>query len=109
MKNVEKERPELEGAKGIYIQLLLAKKEGMEHFYMRYITIEPDGIMPLHSHDVIHEMFIVKGKGAAFTENDEFPLEPGSFEYVPENEIHGIKNTGNENLEFICCINVTDE
>jgi len=109
IKDVEKEKPELEGVKGVYIQWLLAKKEGMKHFYMRYITIEPEGIMPLHQHEVIHEMFIVRGNGTAFTETEEYPIGPGNFEYVPQNEIHGIKNTGNENLEFICCINVPEE
>ena len=106
--DVEKEVIPVEGGKGAYIQWLLTKKEGVEAFYMRYVTLEPDGIIPLHTHEQIHEMFIVKGKGASLTEAGEKPVEAGNFIYVESELVHGIKNIGNENLEFICCIDVVE-
>lgn len=105
IKDVEKEDIPVEGIKGTKIQWLLSEKESVPHFYMRYITLEPGGVIPLHSHEVIHEMFIVKGKGSVLSEDGETPFEAGNFVYMPSGEIHGTKNTGNTVLEFICCVN----
>jgi len=107
--NVKKEEISVEGIEGTRIQWLLAQKENVPHFYMRLVSVEPGGIIPLHSHEVIHEMYILKGKGAVLHEDGETPIEAGSFIYMPINEVHGTKNTGSENLEFICCINKPPE
>ena len=102
---VKKETVTITGAHGVSIQWLLSEKENIPHFYMRYVTIEPGGIIPLHSHEVIHEMFFVKGTGSILTESGEIPIAAGNFVFMPSNIIHGTKNTGTEPLEFICCIN----
>ena len=103
--NVKKESLADRGGKGASLQWLLARKENVPYFYMRYAVVEPGGFIPLHSHEWIHEMYIVKGSGVLLSENEDTPLETGSFVYMPSNEAHGMKNTGSENLEFVCCIN----
>ena len=105
LSNVQKEEIPVEGIKNTRIQWLLSQKENIPHFYMRYVTVEPGGIIPLHSHETIHEMFIIRGKGAVLHEDGETPFAAGNFIYMPSGEIHGTLNTGDENLEFICCIN----
>jgi len=104
VRDVEKQPAPAEGAVGASIQWLLAQKEKVPHFYMRYITVEPGGVIPLHSHDNIHEMFIVKGQGVVLHEDGEEAFEEGSFVYMPSGKIHGTENTGPGNLEFICCV-----
>ncbi|MFC1476956.1 cupin domain-containing protein [candidate division KSB1 bacterium] len=103
--DVAKEDIPVEGIKGTKIQWLLGPKNDLPHFYMRLVTLEPGGVIPLHDHEIIHEMFIVKGKGAVLHEDGETPFEQGNFIYMPTMEIHGTKNTGDEDLQFICCIN----
>ena len=103
---VEKETVQAQGSQGAGIQWLLSKRDGVPDFYMRLVSVEPGGIIPLHKHEVIHEMFIVKGKGAVLRPDGETPFEEGNFIYMPPNEVHGTRNTGNELLQFICCINV---
>jgi quercetin dioxygenase-like cupin family protein len=105
IKKVKKEVVTVNGALGAEIQWLLSEKEDIPHFFMRYATIAPGGFIPLHSHEVIHEMYIVKGTGSVLIESGEISIEAGNFIYMPSNIIHGTKNTGNEPLEFICCIN----
>ncbi len=102
---VSKEGISAEGSHGAGIQWLLGKREGVPHFYMRLVTVEPGGVIALHKHEVIHEMYILKGKGAVLHPDGETPIGEGNFVYMPANEIHGTKNTGNEPLQFICCIN----
>ncbi len=106
---IKKEEISVEGIKGTRIQWLLGPKEDTPHFFMRYVTVEPGGVIPLHSHEVIHEMFIVKGEGAVVLEDEDIPVSEGNFVYMPTMKIHGTKNTGNKNLEFICCINRPQE
>ena len=109
IKDVEKGDIPVEGIKGTKIQWLLSKKENVPHFYMRFITLEPGGVIPLHSHETIHEMYIVKGKGAVLSEDGETQFEEGNFIYMPSQEIHGTRNTGDEELQFICVINKLPE
>ncbi len=101
---VEKEIAAIDGVKGAGIQWLIAEKEDADKFFMRLIAVEPGGIIPLHNHSSIHEIFIVKGSGAVLEEGGETPVTPGNFVYVKGDEIHGFKNTGKEELQFICCI-----
>jgi quercetin dioxygenase-like cupin family protein len=103
--DVPKESISAEGSHGAGLQWLLSKKDGVPHFFMRLVTVEPGGVIPLHKHEVIHEMFILRGKGAVLRPDGEIPVAEGNFIYMPSNEIHGTKNTGSEPLQFICCIN----
>lgn len=103
--DVAKENVTYEGVKNTKIQWLLGPKNDVPHFYMRYVTVEPGGIIPLHEHTAIHEMYIVKGKGAVLLEGEEKPIEAGNFVYMDSERVHGTLNTGDENLEFICVIN----
>jgi quercetin dioxygenase-like cupin family protein len=105
VEKITKEPVAAEGSKGASIQWLLGKQENVPHFYMRLVTVEPGGVIPLHNHDVIHEMYIVKGKGAVLRPDGETPVSEGDFVYMPPNEVHGTRNIGSEPLQFICCIN----
>jgi quercetin dioxygenase-like cupin family protein len=108
MRDVEKGEVQAEGVEGAAIQWLLGPKQEVPHFHMRYVTVEPGGVIPLHSHGPIHQMFIVKGQGAVLYEGGETPIEAGSFVYMPSKKVHGTRNTGSGSLEFVCCINKLD-
>lgn len=105
VKDVERDEVQAEGVEGATIQWLLGPKQGTPHFHMRYVTVDPGGVIPLHSHGPIHQMFIVKGRGAVLYEGGETPVEEGSFVYMPSSKIHGTRNTGSDSLEFVCCVN----
>jgi quercetin dioxygenase-like cupin family protein len=108
VRDVEKDQIRVEGVEGTTIQWLLGPRQEVPHFHMRYVTVAPGGVIPLHSHAPIHEMFVVKGRGAVLYEGGETPIEAGSFVYMPSTRIHGTRNTGGEPLEFVCCINRND-
>jgi quercetin dioxygenase-like cupin family protein len=106
-RDVRREELTVPGGEGASIQWLLGPREEVPHFYMRYVTVAPGGVIPLHSHEIIHEMFIVRGRGAVLHEDGEIPVEAGSFIYMPSEKVHGTRNSGDEPLEFICCVNAT--
>jgi quercetin dioxygenase-like cupin family protein len=109
LRDVEKDEVQASGCQGAAIQWLLGPKDGVPHFHMRYVTVAEGGLIPLHSHGPIHQMFIVKGRGAVLYEGGETPIQEGSFVYMPSSKIHGTRNTGPGPLEFVCCINEVDQ
>ena len=109
VRDVEKDEVQANGCQGAAIQWLLGPKDDVPHFHMRYVTVAPGGVIPLHSHGPIHQMFIVKGQGTVLYEGGETPIEEGSFVYMPSAKIHGTRNTGSGSLEFVCCVNKLDQ
>ena len=71
VREVEKDEVQAQGCEGAAIQWLLGPKQDVPHFHMRYVTVAPGGVIPLHSHGPIHQMFIVKGQGAVLYEGGE--------------------------------------
>ena len=106
IKNVPKNPITVEGGKNTNIQWLLTKEDGFDHINMRYITIKPGGVVPVHRHEVIHAIFIIRGSGILFSDTGEKRVETGNFIYVDSNEGHGFKNESNENLEFVTTTNI---
>ena len=89
---------------GTVMRRLISEDEGAKVFSMRLITIDPGGKIGLHEHPWEHEIFVVRGKGRAFTEGNAVDLVSGSYVWIPPNEKHGFENTDSEPLEFVCCI-----
>lgn len=104
MTDVREEPLQIAGAKGVTIRWLTSEKDGAVIFYTRHVTIKEGGTIPLHSHPQEHQQFVLKGQGVISTENRKVELRPGSFVYIPGNEKHGMENTGDGDLEIICCV-----
>ncbi|MFX1562246.1 MAG: cupin domain-containing protein [Promethearchaeota archaeon] len=102
------ERPEEKvttyGATGTTIRWLINRDNGARTFAMRRFVVQPGGEIPLHSHKEDHEIYILAGKGVAFTEERELSIMKDMFLYVPPNEPHGYRNPGRTPLVFICII-----
>ena len=104
--DVEAEDLRIAGVQGAKIRWLIGEREGAEEFATRVVTLEKGGEIPLHSHPVVHQQFVLKGNGVVLSEEGERELHPGDFVFVPSNENHGLRNTGDEDFELICCINL---
>lgn len=91
------------GAEGSQIQWLIDKDQPAD-FYMRRVTITPGGVVTPHDHPWEHQIYILSGSGEVTGPQGTKPLSPADFVYVPTGENHTFKNTGSENLVFICCV-----
>jgi len=92
------------GSRGTSIQWLWSKDE-VPHFALRRFVISPNGEIGIHQHEEEHEIFILSGEGVVFNDSgEEFPIHPQDTLFVPGNEAHGYRNTGNEDLIFLCII-----
>jgi mannose-6-phosphate isomerase-like protein (cupin superfamily) len=56
---------------------------------------------PIHNHEPEQCYYIIKGKGLMVIENESQEVKTGDAIFIPSNFKHGIKNLGNEVLEYI--------
>jgi quercetin dioxygenase-like cupin family protein len=102
---VEKTIPAMEGAKGIYKQVPLSRKDGVPTFSFRVFTIEPGGHTPFHQHKFEHMNCVINGEGILVAEDREYELREGDFVLILPGEKHQFKNSSeNQNLLIICAV-----
>jgi len=83
---------EMADSQKVTMRWLVGRQTGAKTYAMRIFEIAPGGIIPLHSHQEEHEIFVLSGK-----KDDVI--------FVPSNEPHGYDNTeGKEIFRFICVI-----
>lgn len=94
----------MEGVERTSMQWVFSRLEGAPNFSMRRFVISPRGRIGLHSHPWEHEIFILSGRGTAFTPDERADIGPGDAMYIPSHELHGYENTSGEDLVFLCMI-----
>lgn len=90
--------------KGAMMKVLISPNEGWEGHVMRVFEVEANGFTPKHTHDWPHINYIIEGEGTLFLNGKENPIKAGSYAYVPSNELHQFRNTGNKPVKFICIV-----
>jgi len=72
---------------------------------MRHFDIKPGGIIPLHSHDEEHEIFVLEGEAKVLGDMEGLVAKKDDVVFVPSNIPHGYDNTeGTQSFRFICVI-----
>jgi quercetin dioxygenase-like cupin family protein len=105
LSKVEKIVPKMEGAKDIYKQIPLSKKDGAPIFSFRVFTIKPGGNTPFHEHPYEHMNYVIKGTGLLVTQNGEHPVKTGDFAMVLPGEKHQYKNASDsDDFVMICAV-----
>ncbi|NPD88363.1 MAG: cupin domain-containing protein [Asgard group archaeon] len=93
------------GSTGTTIRWLITKeKDNAPRFSLRRFEIQPGGEIGIHNHTQEHEIYILTGKGEVFTHFEIKEIGSDDVLYVPPNEPHGYRNTGEDNLVFLCVI-----
>jgi quercetin dioxygenase-like cupin family protein len=90
--------------KGVAARVVIGKDDGAPNFCMRVFDISPGGHTPRHSHDWEHEMFVHSGEGEIYGNGQWNQVRPGNVLFVPGNEEHQIRNSGQEPLIIVCLI-----
>ncbi|HWE72196.1 MAG TPA: cupin domain-containing protein [Stellaceae bacterium] len=74
-----------------------------DDFRTTLITLTPGQAQETHKHpETSHAWFIVSGNGEVEMEDGKrVAVEPGWFSVHPRNSVHGLYNTGSENLTYI--------
>ncbi|MDD9301599.1 MAG: cupin domain-containing protein [Desulfobacter sp.] len=93
-----------EMVKNVTGRILIGKADGASNFCMRKFDIGPQGFTPRHAHDWEHEIFVLEGKGEIFIKDKWTDITQGTVVYVPPNEDHQIRNTGDKEFSFLCLV-----
>ena len=89
---------------GVKVRWLITKEMGAENIAMRLFELETGTNTPLHTHPWEHEVFILEGEGVVFDGAKATPFKADDAVFVPSDERHQFKNTGEKSLRFLCLI-----
>ena len=103
-KNATAKTFDQETVRGVTGRIVIGKDDGAGNFCMRVFTVAPGGFTPRHSHAWEHEVFIHSGQGRVFNEGNWRDVRGGTALFIPGNEEHQFKNSGQEDLIFVCLI-----
>ncbi|MCX8032754.1 MAG: cupin domain-containing protein [Thermoleophilia bacterium] len=99
------EQVEVAGCPGVTKQIVLGPADGSEEIVLRYFKVEKGSATPRHAHDFPHLVKIEAGQGVAVcADGTEKPLGAGDYVFVPANELHSFRNTGEKTFEFVCIV-----
>ncbi len=88
---------------GVKKELVIGEYDGSDQIVLRVICLEPQRFIPAHVHDFPHIWKIEKGVGILTDNNNtEHRVTAGQFIFINPNEKHGMRNIGNETLEYLC-------
>jgi quercetin dioxygenase-like cupin family protein len=102
--NVERADVTMQGVAGTQIQWLFGKADGVPSFFLRRFVMSPGGTIPLHGHPWEHEIYILRGHAEVFNDRVTSQVAAGDALYIAPDEQHGYRNTGAEDLEFLCVV-----
>ncbi|HHT9127014.1 MAG TPA: cupin domain-containing protein [Candidatus Brocadiia bacterium] len=98
-----------EGAMGVKIRWMITEDMGAKNFVMRHFEVATKGFTPLHKHEWEHEVFVLSGEGAVTGGDENKRFKQGDVIFIPGNEMHQFRNTGNEPMTFLCLIPSRDK
>jgi quercetin dioxygenase-like cupin family protein len=85
------------------VQVLIASDEG-PNFAMRRFIMEPGGGMPMHTNQVEHEQYVLRGKGRVVIGGETIEVQRDDVVYIPAGVPHSYDSIGDEPFEFICVV-----
>ena len=105
--DVKQKQMTMPGALGVQMRLMIGREDGAPTFAMRLFDVEPGGQTPLHAHNYEHEVLILSGSGEVTGGPDgkiQKKIQQGNVIFMPANELHQFRNTGNQTLQFMCLV-----
>lgn len=86
--------------------------QGQPEYGLRFFTVGPGGVIPVHNHFYVQTIFILSGRFECrqFDPETDRIIEkricgPGEIVYCPPMEPHGMANiSSTEEGTFLCCI-----
>jgi len=102
--NIEAQDIIMEGVKNVRKRSLITEKDGAPNFALRLFELGLGGNTPYHKHPWEHEVFVLDGNGEVISEDGNEALGEGSVVFVPGEQFHQFKNTGERPFKFLCIV-----
>ena len=102
--DIESQPVTMEGSSGCTVRWLVDQQDGAPNFAMRRFEVAPGGFTPKHHHPYEHEVFVLEGSGVVVEGDEERDLQAGNVVFVKPDEVHQVRNTGDQPLKFLCLV-----
>jgi quercetin dioxygenase-like cupin family protein len=85
-------------------QVLIGPEEG-PNFAMRRFIMEPGGGMPMHTNEVEHEQYVLRGSARVRIGDESHHVKAGDVVFIPGGVPHSYEaDEGEEPFEFLCVV-----
>ena len=85
-------------------QVLIGPDEG-PNFAMRRFIMEPGGGMPMHTNEVEHEQYVLRGSASVRIGDAVHQVKAGDVVFIPGGVPHSYDaDEGGEPFEFLCIV-----
>lgn len=88
---------------GASMQMLISPQTA-PHFAMRKFIIQKGGNMPLHTNEVEHEQYVLKGSAKVILGQEEYIVHKDDILFIPAGLPHAYEVLGDEDYEFLCLV-----
>lgn len=89
---------------GVTIRRLISEVDGAGSYTLDIFEVQPGGYSAFHTHAWEPHGYVIRGRGALVGPAGETPPREGDVLYIPPEEPHQFRNTGDEPLEMICLL-----
>ena len=86
------------------MQVLVGPDTGAPNFAMRRFIMGAGGGMPLHTNDVEHEQYVLRGAATVGIADRTVEVKTGDVVYIPAGTPHWYHAKEGEPFEFICVV-----
>lgn len=87
---------------GFNTNLLVGESNtGCDEISIQITNVMPGKMQTIHNHPQFQCYYIIQGKGQIIIDDEEEELVSGDAVLIPANAMHGIKNIGEDNLQYL--------
>lgn len=87
---------------GVIGRPLMNADSGSPTVQMTLLTIEPGGVLPLHTHGNAESFFVLDGEGVVTVNGAGNTIRPEMALLALEGEVHGFSNRTDKPLRILC-------
>ena len=94
--------------KNVKGKVLISPACGSDEMVLRLFEVGQGGYSADHSHDFPHYVYVLEGDGTVELDGKKYPVEAGSFSFIPNGTKHQLVNTTTTGkmLKFLCMVPV---
>ena len=96
-------RRQLDAGRGASLQVLVGPDDGAPHFAMRRFSMEQGGGIPLHTNDVEHEQYVLRGRARMRVGDRVHDVSADDVLFIPAGVPHSYEVLEGP-FEFLCMV-----
>ena len=96
-------RKNLEAGRDASVQVLVGPDDGAPHFAMRRFRMETGGGIPLHTNDVEHEQYVLRGRARMRVGDTVHDVKADDVLFIPAGVPHSYEVVEGP-FEFLCMV-----